>query len=185
MIIGSININGVGTVPKKEWARDLCRENHLNFIGIQETKTNKEDLNFILSLWGKNNCDFAVTKSCGSSGGIIAIWDSSLFKKRNVINNEDGFIAIIGDWINIGIECLMIVVYAPQDVNKKILLWNQMNHLILNIHEHGRISKFKVKISMFDTKAEHGSLGEHEIVERLNLLKKIEDLDHLKRLDQM
>nr|GEU91646.1 reverse transcriptase zinc-binding domain-containing protein [Tanacetum cinerariifolium] len=44
--------------------------------------------------------------------------------------------------------------------------------------EHG-------KISVFDTKAEHGSRGEHEIVECLKLLKKIEDLDHLKRLDLM
>ncbi|PWA71971.1 SGNH hydrolase-type esterase domain-containing protein [Artemisia annua] len=349
MIIGSININGVGTTPKKEWVRDLCRENHLNFIGIQEFKTNKEDLDFILSLWGKNNCDFAVKKSCGSSGGIIALWDCSLFQKHNIINNEDGFIAIISDWIKFGIECLMIVVYAPQDVNKKILLWNQLNHLIVNFHgmstvlgdfnevhheherlgtlfckrgaalfngfinnsglidlpmggkkftrmnkfgtklskvdrilvshhftsnwpnaqltallrkhsdhcplvlkthstdfgpipfkffnswlldedfpsivssswynhhapnssyqnhhpstilksklqslkkhirdwhasvsfkEHGKISEFKAKISVFDTKAEHGTLGEHEMFEHLDLLKKIEDSEHLKR----
>ncbi|PWA59400.1 RNA-directed DNA polymerase, eukaryota, Reverse transcriptase zinc-binding domain protein [Artemisia annua] len=55
----------------------------------------------------------------------------------------------------------------------------------LPMGEHGKISDFKAKISMFDTKAEHDTLGENEIIEHLDLLKKIEDSRHLKRLDLM
>ncbi|GKB64527.1 hypothetical protein Tco_0920713, partial [Tanacetum coccineum] len=56
----------------------------------------------------------------GSSGGIIAIWDDSLFKKDRIISEEDGFLAIYGEWDKVGLECLMIVVYAPQDIKKSV-----------------------------------------------------------------
>ncbi|GKD96179.1 RNA-directed DNA polymerase, eukaryota [Tanacetum coccineum] len=50
------------------------------------------------------------------------------------MNDEDGFIAIYGEWTKIGIECLMIVVYAPQNYSKKCCLWNHLNSLIHNFH---------------------------------------------------
>ena len=84
MIVGSLNINGVGTAPKKKLVRKFCKDNNLNFIGIQESKSILDDASFIHSLWGNNNCDFALKKSTGSSGGIIAIWDDSLFQKHNL-----------------------------------------------------------------------------------------------------
>lgn len=133
MIIGSINVNGVGAAPKKKWVRKLCQDNHLNFIGIQESKTDKVDTNLIHSLWGNQRCDFACKLANGSSGGIIAIWDDSLFHKHKTIYCEDGFLAIFGKWIKIGVVCLMIVVYAPQDLKEKITLWNKISNLI---HSH-------------------------------------------------
>lgn len=44
-----------------------------------------------------------------------------LFNK--VLVNEDEFIGVYGNWINIRIECFMIVVYAPQDTNLKNIMW--------------------------------------------------------------
>nr|GEW00332.1 putative reverse transcriptase domain-containing protein [Tanacetum cinerariifolium] len=63
---------------------------------------------------------------------IIAIWDDSLFQKHKVINNEEGFIAIYGEWIKTKIVCLLIVVYAPQDLTKKCTLWNRLNNLVIS-----------------------------------------------------
>ncbi|GJW89861.1 hypothetical protein Tco_0167414 [Tanacetum coccineum] len=71
---------------KKIWVRRLRQENHFNFIGIQETKTSKDDLNFIHSLWGGQNCDYAIKKPNGLSGGIIALWDNSMFVSRHFIS---------------------------------------------------------------------------------------------------
>ncbi|GJT29449.1 putative RNA-directed DNA polymerase, eukaryota, reverse transcriptase zinc-binding domain protein [Tanacetum coccineum] len=68
----------------------------------------------------------------GMSSGIFAIWNNSLFKKNKAIVDEDGFIAIYGDWVNIKKPCLMIVVYAPQDLGGKCRLWNQLHLLISN-----------------------------------------------------
>nr|GEV08879.1 RNA-directed DNA polymerase, eukaryota [Tanacetum cinerariifolium] len=86
-------------------------DNHLNFIGTQESKTDKVDTNLIHSLWGNQRCEFACKLANGSSGGIIAIW------------------------IKIGVVCLMIEVYAPQDLKKKITLWNTISNLILSHQE--------------------------------------------------
>ncbi|GKE76929.1 RNA-directed DNA polymerase, eukaryota, partial [Tanacetum coccineum] len=123
MNVGSLNINGVGSAPKKKWARKIRKENNLGFFGIQESKSSLDDCSFVHSLWGNQNCDSAVKKAQGISGGIIAMWDVSLFKKHKVLDGDEGFIAILGEWLNVGTDCLMVVVYAPQDASNKRLLW--------------------------------------------------------------
>ncbi|PWA58361.1 RNA-directed DNA polymerase, eukaryota [Artemisia annua] len=96
-------------------------------------KTDKVDCSLIHSVWGNRKFDFVTKISQGSSGGVIAIWDDSLFKKDRIISEEDGFLAIYGEWLKVGLECLMIVVYAPQDI-KKGTLWNRFSQLILGFH---------------------------------------------------
>lgn len=107
--VGSLNINGVGTAPKKKWARKPRKENNLGFFGIKESKSSLDDCASIQSLWGNQYCDFAVQKPQGVSGGRIAMWDVSLFKKHKVLDDGEGFIAIFGEWLNLGIDCLIRV----------------------------------------------------------------------------
>ncbi|PWA43470.1 endonuclease/exonuclease/phosphatase family protein [Artemisia annua] len=99
-----------------------------------QSKSNNENCSFIHSLWGNCNCDFTVKKSQGNSGGIIGIWNASMFRKHRAIVDEDGFLAIYGEWSNMGIACLMIIVYAPQDISKKCALWDRLCNLILSFH---------------------------------------------------
>ncbi|GJR04156.1 cytochrome P450 [Tanacetum coccineum] len=76
--------------------RNICRDNHVHFIGIQESKTTKEETSLIHSLWGNTNCGFVTKNSVGSSGGILAIWNDAMFKKHSAIVYEDGFIIYMG-----------------------------------------------------------------------------------------
>lgn len=39
MIIASLNINGVGTIPNKKLVRELRYKNKFNFVGLQEPKS--------------------------------------------------------------------------------------------------------------------------------------------------
>lgn len=116
---------------KKKWVRKICSENHLDFIGIQETKSDEGNHKLVHSLWGDNNCKFAVKKSVGNSGGIMAVWNDTMFTRHNVIDG-DGFLAIYGNWIKFGFDCLMIVVYAPNDLTKKQSLWLRLTNLVNN-----------------------------------------------------
>ncbi|GKE96433.1 UBN2 domain-containing protein, partial [Tanacetum coccineum] len=50
-------------------------------------------------------------------------------------HNEDGFITIYGEWVNFGMPCFMIIVYAPQDMNAKCALWNRLVDLIRNFQD--------------------------------------------------
>nr|GEZ99560.1 cytochrome P450 [Tanacetum cinerariifolium] len=57
-----------------------------------------------------------------------------MFRKHSVIVDEDGFLAIYGEWSNMGISCLMIIVYSPQNISSKCALWNRLCNLILSFH---------------------------------------------------
>ncbi|GKD50026.1 hypothetical protein Tco_1279002, partial [Tanacetum coccineum] len=44
-----------------------------------------------------------------------------------------GSFAIFSEWSNFGSTCLMIIVYALQDVTKK-LIWNRLTELLVNFN---------------------------------------------------
>nr|GEY35359.1 outer envelope pore protein 16-2, chloroplastic-like [Tanacetum cinerariifolium] len=65
----------------------------------------------------------------GKSGGIVAIWDTSKFHMTSSIIG-DGFLALTGKWLSIDVDCLFIVVYAPQALNRKKKLWLDIESLV-------------------------------------------------------
>ncbi|GKC22688.1 putative RNA-directed DNA polymerase [Tanacetum coccineum] len=87
------------------------------------------DEHLIQALWGNSGFDFVSKNSNGKSGGIIAVWDKHRFS-RTGWEEGDGFIAVFGIWLPINAPCLVIIVYAPQNINLKRLLWNSLNMLI-------------------------------------------------------
>ncbi|GJZ85929.1 RNA-directed DNA polymerase, eukaryota [Tanacetum coccineum] len=69
--------------------------------------------------------------SVGNSGGILCVWDPRMFRKQNS-TVSDYFVAIQGVWIPNAKKCLIISVYAPQEVSEKKMLWSYLNHVIDN-----------------------------------------------------
>ncbi|GJS61352.1 RNA-directed DNA polymerase, eukaryota [Tanacetum coccineum] len=54
-----------------------------------------------------------------------------MFSKKNV-TVSDYFIMIRGDWLSNGKSVLIISVYAPQELSEKKMLWDYLNHVIVN-----------------------------------------------------
>ncbi|GJY19886.1 hypothetical protein Tco_0392452 [Tanacetum coccineum] len=50
-----------------------------------------------------------------------------MFRKQNS-TVSDYFVAIQGVWIPNAKKCLIISVYAPQEVSEKKMLWSYLNH---------------------------------------------------------
>nr|GEW63702.1 hypothetical protein [Tanacetum cinerariifolium] len=73
--------------------------------------------------------DYVLSPSVGVSGGILYAWDPSLFHKDNA-TVLDLFVALRGTWIPSATKILIIVVYAPHDLNEKRMLWEFLGHLI-------------------------------------------------------
>nr|GEZ82102.1 RNA-directed DNA polymerase, eukaryota [Tanacetum cinerariifolium] len=67
--------------------------------------------------------------SLGNSGGILCIWEATVFKKDNV-TVSDNFIAIYGTWLPSNSKVLFVVVYAPQQGSCKRALWDYMSILL-------------------------------------------------------
>nr|GFB02114.1 RNA-directed DNA polymerase, eukaryota [Tanacetum cinerariifolium] len=65
----------------------------------------------------------------GNSGGILCIWEASVFKKK-FVTVSDNFVAIYGSWCSNNSKLLIVVVYGPQSFACKRLLWEYISSLI-------------------------------------------------------
>nr|GEZ36427.1 RNA-directed DNA polymerase, eukaryota [Tanacetum cinerariifolium] len=78
---------------------------------------------------GQKRLGQGVVDFVGNSGGILCIWDSNSFRKNNVIV-LDYFCMVWGVWLKTGVDILMVVVYAPQELRDKRILWDYLEHVI-------------------------------------------------------
>ncbi|GKD34943.1 RNA-directed DNA polymerase, eukaryota, partial [Tanacetum coccineum] len=63
------------------------------------------------------------------AGGILCVWDPNMFRKEHS-TVSDYFIAFMGKWVPNGKNFLIILVYAPQELSEKKMLWQYLNHMI-------------------------------------------------------
>nr|GEX02670.1 RNA-directed DNA polymerase, eukaryota [Tanacetum cinerariifolium] len=80
-------------------------------------------------LWGNSNFQFVSSDSVGHSGGILCVWEDSIFKKDSM-TVSDNFIALFGTWLPNNSKVLIVAVYAPQSHTLKRLLWEYISGLI-------------------------------------------------------
>ncbi|GJX30287.1 RNA-directed DNA polymerase, eukaryota [Tanacetum coccineum] len=90
---------------------DGCLKDMERIIGSQgdedRWQRDKDGLYFLImdvkSLWGNSNFDFVASDSLGNSGGILCIWEASIFKKDGA-TISDNFIAIYGTWFTLEMQ---------------------------------------------------------------------------------
>ncbi|GKC30331.1 RNA-directed DNA polymerase, eukaryota [Tanacetum coccineum] len=123
------NIIGLGHKTKKEWIKELACKYKLNFLAIQETKMNMVSHMDVKFMWGNSNYDYVCSGSLGSSGGILCMWEASIFKKDNA-TISDNFVALYGMWLPTNSKIMFVVVYAPQQASSKRVLWEYISILL-------------------------------------------------------
>nr|GEW55155.1 RNA-directed DNA polymerase, eukaryota [Tanacetum cinerariifolium] len=84
-----------------------------------------------IGCWGKLVFDYVYSVSVGNSGGILCVWDPNMFKKTNS-TVLDYFLMVRGDWMPNGKNLLIILVYAPQELSEKKMLWDYLSLMISN-----------------------------------------------------
>ena len=65
----SLNIQGLAQKAKKDWVKELCFNNKVNFLALQETKREEIDLFSIRSWWGNSMFEHLHSNAVGNSGG--------------------------------------------------------------------------------------------------------------------
>lgn len=95
MKILSINIIGFGKKEKKEWVKELCQQEKPCVLVVQKTKKKTIDRSWIEWIWGNENFGFVQREASGRSGGILTVWDTSVFMVNEVVGN-DRLVAIKG-----------------------------------------------------------------------------------------
>ncbi|XP_058220671.1 uncharacterized protein LOC131330923 [Rhododendron vialii] len=95
-----------------------------DMIFIQESKLECMDRFTIQKLWGNGDFAFAVSNAIGSSGGLLSIWNRKFFKADNIISHRS-FIVMHGV-INNSFPCCLANVYAPNEVEDRRVLWDEL-----------------------------------------------------------
>nr|GEV20669.1 RNA-directed DNA polymerase, eukaryota [Tanacetum cinerariifolium] len=123
------NMDGPRLQGQKDWVKELCTKNKVNFLAIQETKMESMELCSVKTCWGNFAFDYVHSDSVGNSGGILCVWDPNSFRRSN-ITISDYFIMIRGMWLKTGVNLLIVAVYAPHDLRGKRMLWDYLTHVI-------------------------------------------------------
>ena len=121
----SLNVQGLAQKAKKDWVKELCFKNKVNFVGLQETKMESIDIQVVRSCWGNLSFEYEYSDSVGNSGGILCIWDPNSFRKSSVMRS-DYFVIIRGVWLKSGMDLMIVVIYAPQEASEKRMLWDYL-----------------------------------------------------------
>nr|GEY70275.1 RNA-directed DNA polymerase, eukaryota, reverse transcriptase zinc-binding domain protein [Tanacetum cinerariifolium] len=79
----SLNIQGLAQKAKKDWVKELCNKNKVNFLAIQETKMEKMDEFRVKQCWGNLVFNHVYSEAVGYSGGILCVWGPNSFSKNN------------------------------------------------------------------------------------------------------
>ncbi|XP_021986406.1 uncharacterized protein LOC110882777 [Helianthus annuus] len=129
MNFATLNVRGLGVQAKKSWFRGLRLEQQIGCVLFQETFCNNVGAKQIEGFWGRGCFDFASVDPTGRSGGLITMWDTSIFCLQPIISNRNllvcsGHIVGSGETINI------INVYAPQGDVEKRHLWSVLISII-------------------------------------------------------
>lgn len=123
----SINIRGVRGEGKAGWIKGLKVISNVNFLAIQESKLKEAVWFNTMSLWGNTKYELEQVYSEGMSGGLLSLWDPSIFRKRGVIK-ERNFLAVRGVLIGSDINLNVVNVHAPnEECRRKTLCRDLIN----------------------------------------------------------
>ncbi|GJY25615.1 RNA-directed DNA polymerase, eukaryota [Tanacetum coccineum] len=100
-------------------------------FNIQETKMTTLDLFLVHSLWGNTQFKVASSGARGRSGGLVTVWDPNVFKRSRIWCIENAVI-VEGEVVGCNLICYLVNVYAPQDRNRKLELWDYITRFITN-----------------------------------------------------
>ncbi|GJV47243.1 RNA-directed DNA polymerase, eukaryota [Tanacetum coccineum] len=123
------DLEGLGHKTKKEWIKELTSKNKINFMAIQETKMHSIAHMEVKFMWGNSNYDYVYSEALGNSGGILCVWEASIFKKEYA-TISDNFVAIYGTWLPSNSKLLFVAIYAPQQASCKRVLWDYVSSLV-------------------------------------------------------
>jgi hypothetical protein len=128
MNIFAWNSCGLGMSHKRNSIRNRLINNNVGICFLLETKKNNCCDSFIRNLWNITIVKWAFLKSIGKSGGIIAMWDNSIFKV-NSVEFEGQWISICGTHIPSSFNCMIVGVYVASSVKERADLWEEITTL--------------------------------------------------------
>ncbi|KAJ0927692.1 putative AP endonuclease 1, Endonuclease/exonuclease/phosphatase superfamily [Helianthus annuus] len=127
MNLATTNIRGAGrsSEAKASMIRRLRKENNVAFYAIQETQLSSISDSQISRLWDNSPMDYAIADAAGRSGGLISLWNPTIFNVNLRIIKQN-FIIVGGKVTGLEGDLFIVNVYAPNDDGKRKHLWHEL-----------------------------------------------------------
>ena len=97
---------------------EKIEESQCSIICLQETKCPSIDTNFIRSWFPRRFDQFAYIPSVGASGGLITVWNSSIFEGTLLDSQQFGMLVKFTSKLNAEVWTL-VNVYGPCDQQRR------------------------------------------------------------------
>lgn len=98
------------------------------YLGIQETQLTDTSKIDIRDCWGNGDFGHVATSSTRRSGGLLNIWDSSLYQVDEIIKARQ-FLITIGECSGIQGQMVFANIYGPHNSQEKKKLWEDIRHI--------------------------------------------------------
>ena len=125
MKIATWNIRGFGAEGKKHMIKSLIKEEMLELIGLVETKHNEVSDWKVQKCWGQSGANYMHVTTVNGSGGLLVSWHQEAFTLHNSFAKER-WLCVVGEFHKSGVKCAVCLVYAPNDHQERLIVWDQL-----------------------------------------------------------
>ncbi|XP_028105888.1 uncharacterized protein LOC114304937 [Camellia sinensis] len=127
MKILSWNIRGLGRPENRRRPKEVIKERKVDMVLLQETKKANSSDQFVMSIWPHDLVDSMYVDTDGSSGGLLCVWKLEVFSLVDCCCNKS-FVILSGTLFS-SLDCVIVNVYAPNDVLARRRLWVSLLNL--------------------------------------------------------
>jgi len=128
MRIASWNIRGLGAQEKKLTVKRLIKGENIDLLGLVETKHAEITVWSLKKIWGNQNVDWVQSPAENGSGGILVSWHKDSFEVASSLVTQR-WICVFGKFKQEGLSCAVCVLYAPNNKNARLQMWNNLRDL--------------------------------------------------------
>ncbi|GMI83243.1 hypothetical protein HRI_001993600 [Hibiscus trionum] len=123
------NVRGLGKPEKVRAVTSVLKSSKEKIAFLQESKASQFTPSLLKRLKGPQFSDCVFYLLVGASGGLISLWDRQFFKVRaSMITGR--WIGLLGQFESCTSECLLINLYAPNDLASRKLIFEEISEFI-------------------------------------------------------
>ena len=129
------NVRGLNSDARQRDIRAKIEESHCSIICLQETKCEQFDIRKIRSFCPRRFDQFAFSPSMGASGGILVIWNSSVFEGE-LVESQRFSIVVSFKSVHNSERRTLVSVYGPCDGQPRDNFVSWLYHLTIPLDEN-------------------------------------------------
>ncbi|GMI84708.1 hypothetical protein HRI_002140100 [Hibiscus trionum] len=124
------NVRGLGKPEKVRAVTKVVKSKKAKMAFLQESKMSLFAPSLIKRLKGRLFSECVFSPSVGASGGLISLWDGNFFRVRSSMVT-DRWIGLVGLFVSCSSECLLINLYAPNDLPSRKRVFEEISEFIV------------------------------------------------------